>query len=157
MSLVSTPRPSSTESSSSPKSSPTGPTTWTSSKNDAASEKCTAEPPSMRSRSPNGVLTASNAIEPTTVRPMRAGRLSTAPAALRGFFAPVGCHLMRAIQIEEFGGPEVLKLADLPTPEPGGGEVLIRVSRAGMNYADTHQRTNDSLARYELPLVPGGE
>jgi NADPH2:quinone reductase len=64
---------------------------------------------------------------------------------------------VRAIQIEEFGGPEVLKLADLPVPEPGEGEVLIRVSRAGMNYADTHQRTNDYLARYELPLVPGGE
>src|SRR6266550_2708327 len=64
---------------------------------------------------------------------------------------------MRAIQIEEFGGPEVLQLADVPIPEPGEGEVLIRVSRAGMNYADTHQRTNDYLASYELPLVPGGE
>jgi NADPH2:quinone reductase len=64
---------------------------------------------------------------------------------------------MRAIQIEEFGGPEVLQLADVPIPEPGEGEVLIRVSRAGMNYADTHQRANDYLARYELPLVPGGE
>jgi NADPH:quinone reductase len=64
---------------------------------------------------------------------------------------------MRAIQIEEFGGPEVLALADVPIPEPGEGEVLIRVSRAGMNYADTHQRANDYLARYELPLVPGGE
>ncbi len=64
---------------------------------------------------------------------------------------------MRAICIEEFGGPEVLQLADVPIPEPGEGEVLIRVSRAGMNYADTHQRTNDYLARYELPLVPGGE
>jgi NADPH:quinone reductase len=64
---------------------------------------------------------------------------------------------MRAIQIEEFGGPEVLQVADVPIPEPGEGEVLIRVSRAGMNYADTHQRTNDYLARYELPLVPGGE
>src|SRR5882762_1450483 len=64
---------------------------------------------------------------------------------------------MRAIQIEEFGGPEVLQLADVPVPEPGEDEVLIRVSRAGMNYADTHQRTNSYLARYELPLVPGGE
>src|SRR3954452_4881247 len=64
---------------------------------------------------------------------------------------------MRAIHIEEFGGPEVLQVADLPVPEPGNGEVLVRVSRAGMNYADTHQRTNDYLARYELPLVPGGE
>jgi NADPH2:quinone reductase len=64
---------------------------------------------------------------------------------------------MRAVQIEEFGGPEVLKLADVPVPTPGDGEVLIRVSRAGMNYADTHQRTNDYLAKYELPLIPGGE
>jgi NADPH2:quinone reductase len=64
---------------------------------------------------------------------------------------------MRAIQIEEFGGPEVLQLTDVPVPEPADGEVLIRVNRAGMNYADTHQRTNDYLANYELPLVPGGE
>ena len=64
---------------------------------------------------------------------------------------------MRAIRIEEFGGPEVLQLADLPVPEAGEGQVLIRVARAGMNYADTHQRTNDYLAKYELPIVPGGE
>ena len=64
---------------------------------------------------------------------------------------------MRAIQIEEFGGPDVMQLADLPTPDPGDDEVLIRVSRAGINWADTHTRENDYLARYELPLVPGGE
>jgi NADPH2:quinone reductase len=64
---------------------------------------------------------------------------------------------MRAIQIEEFGGPEVLQLADLPVPEAGEGQVLISVARAGMNYADTHQRENDYLAKYELPIVPGGE
>jgi NADPH2:quinone reductase len=64
---------------------------------------------------------------------------------------------MRAIQQKEFGGPEVLELVDLPVPEPGDGEVLIRVSRAGMNFADTHQRNNDYLAPQQLPLVPGGE
>jgi NADPH:quinone reductase len=64
---------------------------------------------------------------------------------------------MRAVQIDEFGGPEVLKLADLPKPEPGEGEVLIEVSRAGINFADTHQRENSYLARYEVPLVLGGE
>jgi NADPH2:quinone reductase len=64
---------------------------------------------------------------------------------------------MRAIQMAEFGGPEVLQLADLPVPQAGAGQVLIRVARAGMNYADTHQRTNDYLAKYELPIVPGGE
>src|SRR5918998_69113 len=64
---------------------------------------------------------------------------------------------MRAILIEGFGGPEVLKLADVPVPEPGDGEVLIRVARAGMNFADTHQRTNSYLAKAELPVVPGAE
>jgi NADPH2:quinone reductase len=64
---------------------------------------------------------------------------------------------MRAIQQQEFGGPEVLELVDLPTPEPADGEVLIRVSRAGMNFADTHQRRNDYLAPQQLPLIPGGE
>ena len=64
---------------------------------------------------------------------------------------------MRAVQIEEFGGPEVLEVVDLPTPEPGEGEVLIEVSRAGMNFADTHQRENSYLARYEVPLILGGE
>src|ERR687895_1263705 len=64
---------------------------------------------------------------------------------------------MRAVQIEEFGGPEVLQVVDLPKPDPGDGEVLIRVSRAGMNFADTHQRENSYLARYETPMVLGGE
>jgi NADPH2:quinone reductase len=64
---------------------------------------------------------------------------------------------MRAIQQREFGGPEVLELVDLPVPEPGDGEVLIRVTRAGMNFSDTHQRRNEYLAAQELPLVPGTE
>src|SRR5919108_2690604 len=64
---------------------------------------------------------------------------------------------MRAVQIDEFGGPEVLQVVDVPKPEPGNGEVLIEVSRAGMNFADTHQRENSYLARYEVPLVLGGE
>jgi len=64
---------------------------------------------------------------------------------------------VRAIRIEEFGGPEVLRLADIPTPEPTDGQVLVRVSRAGINFADTHQRENSYLAKFELPLVPGAE
>src|SRR3954447_4650027 len=84
MSSVLTPRPCRTAYCSSPKSSPTGPTTRTSVKNDAASEKCTAEPPSMRSRCPKGVFTASKAIEPTTTRLMRPRRL----AGLDGNTAP---------------------------------------------------------------------
>lgn len=64
---------------------------------------------------------------------------------------------MRAIQMQEFGGPEVLEVVDLPMPEPGPDEVLIEVSRAGLNFADTHTRTNSYLAPATLPLVPGGE
>jgi NADPH:quinone reductase len=64
---------------------------------------------------------------------------------------------MRAVQIEEFGGPDVLKVVDLPKPEPGDGEVLVEVSCAGINFADTHQRENTYLSRYEVPLVLGGE
>jgi NADPH2:quinone reductase len=64
---------------------------------------------------------------------------------------------MRAVQIDEFGGPEVLQVVDVPKPAPGDGEVLIEVSRAGMNFADTHQRANSYLARFEVPLILGGE
>jgi len=65
---------------------------------------------------------------------------------------------MRAIRISEWGGPEVLELVDdAPEPEPGEHDVLIRVSRAGINFADTHARENSYLARYELPLTPGAE
>src|SRR5947208_6810999 len=64
---------------------------------------------------------------------------------------------MRAIQMQEFGGPEVLQLVELPTPEPADGEVLIKVGRAGLNYADTHQRTNSYLAKATLPMIPGAE
>jgi NADPH2:quinone reductase len=64
---------------------------------------------------------------------------------------------MRAIQVQEFGGPAVLRLVDVPAPEPGDGEVLIRVSRAGINFADTHQRRNEYLAAAQLPLIPGAE
>jgi NADPH2:quinone reductase len=65
---------------------------------------------------------------------------------------------MRAIRISEWGGPEVLELAeDAPAPEPGEHELLVRVTRAGINFADTHARENSYLARYELPLIPGAE
>ncbi|MFL5907276.1 MAG: zinc-binding alcohol dehydrogenase family protein, partial [Solirubrobacterales bacterium] len=64
---------------------------------------------------------------------------------------------MKAIQIEEFGGPEVLKVAEVPDPEPTDGQVVVDVARAGMNFADTHAIRNDYLAEQSLPLIPGGE
>ena len=64
---------------------------------------------------------------------------------------------MRAIQITEFGGPEVLHEAQLPEPEPSPAEVLIKVARAGVNFADTHSRADTYLTRSQLPMVPGTE
>ena len=64
---------------------------------------------------------------------------------------------MKAIQIEEFGGPEQMKVAELADPEPADGTVVVNVARSGVNFADTHAIRNDYLAEQALPLVPGGE
>jgi NADPH:quinone reductase len=64
---------------------------------------------------------------------------------------------VRAIQIKEFGGPEVMKLVEVPDPDPGDGEAVVEVARAGVNFADTHVTRNDYLAEQRLPLIPGGE
>jgi NADPH2:quinone reductase len=64
---------------------------------------------------------------------------------------------VKAIQIEEFGGPENFKYVDLPDPEPGDGTVVVDVARSGINFADTHAVRNDYLAEQTLPLVPGAE
>ncbi|HSD25530.1 MAG TPA: zinc-binding dehydrogenase [Solirubrobacterales bacterium] len=64
---------------------------------------------------------------------------------------------MKAIQIEEFGGPENFRYVDLPDPEPGDGMVVVDVARSGINFADTHAVRNDYLAEQTLPLVPGAE
>jgi NADPH:quinone reductase len=62
---------------------------------------------------------------------------------------------MDAIQVAAHGGPEVLTLTDLPVPEPGPGEVLVRLSAAGVNFVDTYHRSG--LYQVRLPLVPGTE
>lgn len=64
---------------------------------------------------------------------------------------------MRAIQVHEFGGPEVMKLVELPEPQAGDGMVVIDVQRAGINFADTHATRDDYLAPQSLPMIPGGE
>ncbi|MFH8569780.1 zinc-binding alcohol dehydrogenase family protein [Streptomyces sp. NPDC017993] len=64
---------------------------------------------------------------------------------------------MRAIVMREFGGPEVLRLEDVPEPEPRGGHSLVDVSLAGINYADVHVRGDTYLAPVELPYIPGNE
>ena len=64
---------------------------------------------------------------------------------------------MKAIQIEEFGGPDVLKLVEVADPEATDGQIVVDVARAGINFADTHAIRNDYLAEQALPLIPGGE
>src|SRR6187397_2318535 len=55
---------------------------------------------------------------------------------------------MKAIRITETGGPEVMRLEDLPTPEPQAGQLLVRVEAAGVNYIDIYQRSG----QYKVPL-----
>lgn len=63
---------------------------------------------------------------------------------------------MKAIRIHEYGGPEVLKLEELPTPEPGPGQALVEVAATGVNFVEIYQR----MGWYKLPALPaimGGE
>jgi NADPH2:quinone reductase len=62
---------------------------------------------------------------------------------------------MRAIQVKKTGGPEVLELVDIPTPQPKPGEVLVRVAASGVNFIDTYIREGRYPA--ELPFTPGQE
>jgi NADPH2:quinone reductase len=64
---------------------------------------------------------------------------------------------MKAIKIEEFGGPEVLQYVDVPDPSPKLAEIVVNVKRSGINFADTHASRNDYLAEQTLPLIPGAE
>ncbi|HEY2478272.1 MAG TPA: zinc-binding dehydrogenase [Solirubrobacterales bacterium] len=64
---------------------------------------------------------------------------------------------MRAIQLREFGGADAFEHVDIDDPTPGEGEVLLDVTRCGVNFADTHATHNDYLAEQALPLVPGAE
>ena len=64
---------------------------------------------------------------------------------------------MKAIQINSFGGPDVMQYLELADPVAGSDEVLLEVSAIGINYADTHQTENSYLSPQRLPLVPGIE
>ena len=64
---------------------------------------------------------------------------------------------MRAIQITEFGGPEVMQMVELSDPVAAEDEILLNVSAIGVNYADTHQTEDSYLSAQTLPLIPGIE
>ena len=62
---------------------------------------------------------------------------------------------MKSIRVHATGGPEVLRLEEVPIPEPGPGQVVIRVEAAGVNFIDVYQRKG--LYRLPLPFAPGRE
>lgn len=62
---------------------------------------------------------------------------------------------MKAVRIHAFGGPEVMQYEDVPTPEPGGGQVLVKLAAAGLNFIDVYQRTG--LYPNSLPYTLGLE
>ncbi len=62
---------------------------------------------------------------------------------------------MRAIRVPQYGSPEVMKLEELPTPEPGPGQALVRIEAAGLNFIDVYQRSG--LYKGALPVPMGLE
>jgi NADPH:quinone reductase len=64
---------------------------------------------------------------------------------------------MKAIQIHEFGGPEVLKLEEIPTPKPAAGQVLVRIKAAGVNPYDTYMRSGTYAIKPALPFTLGSD
>jgi NADPH:quinone reductase len=62
---------------------------------------------------------------------------------------------MKAIRVHEFGGPEVLRLEDVPEPRPSAGQVLVRVRAAGVNPVDTYIRSGVHAVKPALPYTPG--
>ncbi len=62
---------------------------------------------------------------------------------------------MRAIRVQEVGGPEVLRVEEVPSPEPGEGKVRVRIEAAGVNFIDIYVRTGAYKA--ETPFTPGME
>jgi len=62
---------------------------------------------------------------------------------------------MRAIRVHEYGGPEVLRYEEVPLPEPGPGQVRVKIEAAGVNFIDIYHRTG--LYPNPLPFTPGIE
>jgi NADPH2:quinone reductase len=64
---------------------------------------------------------------------------------------------MKAILVHEFGGPEVLKFEEVPTPKPGAGQILVRIRAAGVNPYDTYMRAGTYPVKPQLPYTPGSD
>src|SRR5947209_1204794 len=68
-----------------------------------------------------------------------------------------GSTVMKAVRIDETGGPEVMHIEEIETPAPKNGEVLIKVAAAGINYADLAQCQGAYLTRTHTPTTLGFE
>ena len=64
---------------------------------------------------------------------------------------------MKAIRVQEFGGPEVMNLEEVPDLRPGPDEVVVRVKAAGVNPVDTYIRTGGYAVKPSLPYTPGAD
>ena len=64
---------------------------------------------------------------------------------------------MKAIRVHEFGGPEVLQLEEVPTPQPGSGQVLVRMHATGVNPVETYIRAGKYARLPSLPYTPGND
>jgi NADPH:quinone reductase len=64
---------------------------------------------------------------------------------------------MKAVQLQEYGGPEVLEIIEIERPIPTGREVLIEIKTIGVNYADTARREGRYVVKTPLPFIPGAE
>jgi NADPH2:quinone reductase len=63
--------------------------------------------------------------------------------------------MMKAIRVHEFGGPEVMKLEDVPDLQPGPGQVVVRIHAAGLNPVECYVRTGTYAMKPNLPYTPG--
>src|SRR5712692_928994 len=64
---------------------------------------------------------------------------------------------MKAVVVHQFGGPEVLKLEEVPRPKPAAGQVLVRIHAAGVNPYDTYMRAGTYAVKPPLPYTPGSD
>jgi NADPH:quinone reductase len=64
---------------------------------------------------------------------------------------------MKAIRVHQFGGPDVMKLEDVPDPKPGPGQIVVRLHAAGVNPVDVYMRSGAYAIKPPLPYTPGSD